>query len=57
MRDPLLERDNAYLAANRRAGDAAREEAQTLIEAQNVVSENWQMVPTGTVWHGRSCTP
>ena len=39
MRDPLLERDNAYLAANRRAGDAAREEVRTLSEAENIVSE------------------
>ena len=39
MRDPLLERDNAYLAANRRAGDAAREQTRTLSEAENVVSE------------------
>ena len=39
MRDPLLERNNAYLAANRRAGDAAREETRTLNEAESVVSE------------------
>ena len=39
MRDPLLERDNAYLAASRRAGDAAREEARRLPEAEDVVSE------------------
>ena len=39
MRDPLLERGNVYLAASRRAGDAAREEARTLTDAADVVSE------------------
>ena len=37
--DPLIERDNAHLAAVRRACDAARAEARTLVEAEDVVSK------------------
>ena len=39
MRDQLLERDDAYLAVSRKAGDAAREESRALSEAEDVVSE------------------
>ena len=37
MRDPLLDRDNAYLAARQRARDAACEEVQSLAGAEAVV--------------------
>ena len=37
MRDPLLDRDNAYLAARQRARDAACEKAQSLADADAVV--------------------
>ena len=37
--DPLIERDNAYLAAGRRARDAARVEARSLVDAEDIVSK------------------
>ena len=37
MRDPLLDRDNAYLAARQRTRDAACEKAKSLVDADAVV--------------------
>ena len=64
MRDSLLDRDNAYLAAIRRACETARMEAQRLADAETVVSDlaEWcrdilfdtRMIETEREGHGLS---
>ena len=38
MRDPLLDQNNAYFVACRRACDATREEAKDFADAETIVS-------------------